>query len=207
MSNEFREFLHLRDIRQLTSAVYNPQQNGRVEVWGKFLKQDVQTFQGGNFEGGVQKLLLSYRAIGLTPNSCSPAELFLQRKIRASVEPALRERPMSPPQPASKENIEISNKQQLRYRGRPYQLGDMVRTKLPHASKGCSPFSEPRQVTRVCGNYTYELSDGQIWNARKLVRVRPLPPATISIEGEIKPRRSQRTNRGVPPARYQLPPP
>ena len=175
-------------------------------MWNKFLKQGVQTFQGGNFEGGVQKLLLSYRAIGFTANSCSPAELFLQRKIRTSAEPALRERPMFPPQPASKENIEISNKQHLRYRG-PYQLGDMVRTKLPHVPKGCSPFSEPRQVTCMCGNYTYELSDGQIWNARKLVCIRPLPPATISIEGEIKPRCSQCKNRGVPPARYQLPPP
>ena len=57
VSNEFREFLRLRDIRQLTSAVYNPQQNGRVEMWNRFLKQGVQTFQGGNFEGGVQKLL------------------------------------------------------------------------------------------------------------------------------------------------------
>ena len=60
VSHKFREFLQCRDIQQLTSAIYNPQQNGRVEVWNKFFKQGVQTFQGHDFEQGVEKLLMSY---------------------------------------------------------------------------------------------------------------------------------------------------
>ena len=53
VSADFREFLHRRDFQHLTSAVYNPQQNGRAEAWNKFLKNGVQTFQGRDFEQGI----------------------------------------------------------------------------------------------------------------------------------------------------------
>lgn len=44
----------------------------------------------------------------------------------------------------------------------------MVRIKLPHALKGQSPYSEPREVKKVLGFWAYQLSDGKVWNARRL---------------------------------------
>ena len=205
VSNEFREFLRCRDIAHITSAVYNPQQNGRVEVWNRFLKNGVQTFQGRDFEQSIQALLMSYRAISLTPDGRSPAKIMFNRKIRTNAQPALRTQPAPKPQPASDNTTDNSTETPMaghaHLRG-PYRCGDFVRTKLPHVPKGTSPFSAPRQVTRVLGNFTYELDDGQVWNARKLVRIRAPPPPGITIDlEETARRRSSRTNFGVPPER------
>ena len=189
----------------VTSAVYNPQQNGRAEAWNKFLKNGVQTFQGRDFEQGIQELLMSYRAISPTPASRSPAELMFQHRFRTNAQPALRLQPAPASQPVEpgKTNEGTTNSPKVRlpeFRG-PYQCGDVVRTRLPHVPKGTSPFSAPRRVTRVLGDYTYELDDGQVWNARKLVRVRGQPPSSITVERETARRHSARTNFGKPPDR------
>ena len=102
-----------------------------------------------------------------------------------------------------------------RFRG-PYQVNDVVRVRLSQVPKGCSPFSKPLRVTKVLGNYTYTLDNGQVWNARKLVRYRDptqqyvlvkrgrneaVPPAQPPRQA---PRRSSRRTRGWPPLRYPL---
>ena len=96
-------------------------------------------------------------------------------------------------------------------------MGDRVLSKLPHALKGKSPYSEPKKVTRVIGFYTFLLDDGQVWNARKLRPFRTKPPAgAINVEPErehfpqppVQPhpqhpqRTSMRANKGAPPMRY-----
>ena len=65
----------------------------------------------------------------------------------------------------------------------PYQLHNLVRVRLPHIPKGSTPFLEQRRITAVLGHYTYRLNDGQVWNARKLVRVRQAPRAA-EVGGE-----------------------
>ncbi len=38
----------------------------------------------------------------------------------------------------------------------------------PHVLKGHSPFSMPLVIREVLGNWTYLLSDGKVWNARRI---------------------------------------
>ena len=211
VSDEFTNFLRSRDIQQQRTAVYNPQQNGRVEAFNRYLKHGTQTFNSAKkeFAAGIQELLFSYRATSATPGGSSPAELFLGRRIRTNAQPAIRSRAAEshstmstqPEQPVSQRQPALPL-----FRG-PYQRGDLVRVRLPHVPKGCSPFSEPRRVLEVLGNYTYRLSDSQIWNARRLVRHRVAPQQTILVEGNYRNthrtiRRSTRKTRGHPPVRF-----
>ena len=92
----------------------------------------------------------------------------------------------------------------------------MVRVRRPHVLKGQCAWSRPIQVLEVLGNFAYRLSDGQVWNARKMRRFQepdiawddaaPTPvvaPAPGSQAAPVPaPRRSARDNRGVPPQRY-----
>jgi hypothetical protein len=61
-------------------------------------------------------------------------------------------------------------------------------------------------VVKVLGSYTYELTDHQVWNARKLRRFHPpeeMPSYTELCEEPPLPRRSARTTKGVAPDRLQ----
>ncbi len=60
----------------------------------------------------------------------------------------------------------------------PYLVGDWVRFRKPHVMKGKCPYSDPLRVTKVLGNWTYRLANGQKWNARKLRRY--FPPEEIN---------------------------
>ncbi|GFS08946.1 hypothetical protein ElyMa_004770800 [Elysia marginata] len=92
---------------------------------------------------------------------------MFRRKIRLPFQiPRPTERPRSaPPQHAS----DTQSDNNLRCRG-PYKVGNKVLARLPHVLKGQSPWSKPLSVIAVLGNWTYRLSDGQVWNARKLYR-------------------------------------
>ena len=64
-----------------------------------------------------------------------------------------------------------------------------------------------RQVLEVLGNYTYRLSVGQVWNARKLVHHRVPQQRGILMEEDDgsahhAPRRSTRKTRGLPSVRF-----
>ena len=95
----------------------------------------------------------------------------------------------------------------------------MVRVRRPQVLKGQCAWSRPIQVVEVLGNYAYRLSDGQVWNARKMRRylepdiawddaasapaAQPAAAAPGSQAAPVPaPRRSARENRGVPPLRY-----
>ncbi|GFO29344.1 integrase core domain protein [Plakobranchus ocellatus] len=84
------------------------------------------------------------------------------------------------------------------------RVGNRVLARRPQVLKGQSPWNKPLTVLEVLGNWTYQLSDRQKWNARKLRRyLEPEAPLLHHHETTAPPvRRSQRQNRGVPPARY-----
>ena len=110
----------------------------------------------------------------------------------------------------------------------PFQLGDWVTSRKPPAevSKGANPRSAPKQVTEVLGRWTYKLSDGQTWNAKKLKGYRCPTMQQVEMEQHIQAgnqqplvvprpvgqlnvpplppgsRRSTRANLGVPPERF-----
>jgi len=102
---------------------------------------------------------------------------------------------------------------------RPYAVGDMVRVRKPPSTylKGQNPYSRPLQVIECHGRWNYKLSDGQTWNARRLIRHRPQAPTWDEEDEEVisaariapdQPpapplpppavRRSERTNFGIP---------
>ena len=194
ISQEFTSFLKDHDIHHYRTAVYNPQENGVVEAFNKYLKHGIQAFHsaGTNWNQGIQNLLFQYRATPRLAGEDSPAKIFLGRNIRMDFQ-MNRSEPMRHTQEQGK----------IQKKGR-YNVGDKVLSKLPHTRKGISPFSDPKTVTEVLGFWTFRLSDGQKWNARKLKPYRQREDTGYLLEagGQESPRRSARKTAGIPPQRY-----
>ena len=186
ISEEFTNFLASRDIQQQRAAVYNPQQNNLVESFNRFLKHGIQTFNAAkkDFATGIQELLFSYRTTSATPDGKSPAEIMLGRRPRTNFQPAFRS---SATTAYTSSNSYVNEMQQRhntpQFRG-PYQVNDVVCVRFSQVPKGCSPFSKPLRITKVLGNYTYTLDDGQVWNARKLIPIATQHSSTCSWKGE-----------------------
>ncbi len=86
----------------------------------------------------------------------------------------------------------------------------------PQVLKGHSPYSSPLVIREVLGNWTYLLSDGKVWNARRIKRYYEPGLQWATVETWTEPRqvehrpiaplqpfrRSERTMKGVPLARY-----
>jgi hypothetical protein len=212
-SAEFEDFLAKKDIHHYRTSVYNPQENGLVEAFNKVLKYGVQAFQasGKSWEDGLRDLLTSYRA---APNETgqSPGERFLGRPFRPDSIPN-RKKPMrrttQEQQTQSAPIQQSSDRRDERiYTGKSvYSKGEKVLTKLPHVPKGASPWSQPKTVDRVLGAYTFLLSDGQVWNARKMKPwtrwTAPQEDGTYMDEPAPRTlRRSQRATKGQPPKRF-----
>jgi len=87
--NLFTEFLASRDIKHHRTPVYQPQTNGKVDVFNRAIKFHAQTLTTGSFEfeKGMMDLLALFRAERPTPGGTSPAELFLGRHPRLAFEP------------------------------------------------------------------------------------------------------------------------
>ena len=215
VSEKFKTYLQENNIQHIRTSVYNPQENGLVERFNQYLKTHIQAFYASNepWIQGINALLRHFRATSPTAEGSSPCELMFARSMRLPHEvPHTQTQKHAQNEP----NSAIAPKIQpvIRCRG-PYNVGDTVLTRRPQVLKGQSPWSEPLKVTVVLGNYTYRLSDGQTWNARKLRRflepdliwenaasapaVHHAPPLAPT---EANQRRSERSNRGVPPLWY-----
>ncbi len=134
------------------------------------------------------------------PERLSPAEFFLGRKIRMN----FQVNTSSPKRHVNRKNYrgkeETRNESPTIRKGR-YKVGDWVLTKLPHAPKGKSPFSEPKQVTEVLGYW----SDQQKLNAQKpkpFRRKDAEDPWMMQTHEKSPLRRSARQKAGKAPARY-----
>ena len=213
-SQEFQTFLKHLDIHHYTSSVYNPQENGQVERFNKYLKYGIQTFgTSTSWEEGILGLLKAYRLTPAKDNGDSPAASFLGHEVRGDEKPNMEPpvRRTLKPQPDLKQRTQTTHhvKKAL------YKIGDRVLSKLPHVPKGQSPYSRPKTITEVVGYYTFRLDDGQVWNARKLrpFRTRPtqtstLPDTSTGQPGRHLPqapptlRTSTRTTKGAVPQRY-----
>ena len=184
-----------------------------VKSFNRCLKHGVQNFSTGKiyFGNGINELLFSYRASSSTPESKNPGELMFHHRMLTTYQPATRPR-TTPASISTTTNNQPTNcqRQSIPHNNGPYKQGKYVRTKLPHTPKGHSPFSKPRRIpNQVLGDYTYRLDNGQVWNARKLVRLRVPPPRYIEAiwndepaTQPHRPRRSTRSNRGQPPPKY-----
>ncbi len=84
------------------------------------------------------------------------------------------------PRPPKADHSQVSK----RNRG-PYIQGHKVKVRLPHVLTGLSPFSKPMRIIQTLGNWTYKLSDGQVWNARRLRWVYDEPTQTPRYVDEV----------------------
>jgi hypothetical protein len=225
VSEEFQQFLCTRDIIHHRVPVYNPERNGKVEVFNRYLKHGVQTFEAAHkpFHEGIEELLFNYRATAPTAHEDSPAKRLFGREMRQNFQPNNCPRFSSVPKQQNDNHAPP-------LQAGPFKVADLVRKRLQNVPKGSSPFSSPWRVTEVLGAYTYKLDDGQVWNAKNLVKYVPkqrhdvdivadndqqtpgpapilpappqLPHAPATRQPQDTPRQSQRHNKGVPPRRY-----
>lgn len=156
-SNEFLKFLHSRDILHWRTPLYDPQRNGLVEVFNRYLKNGIQTFRRSrkNFYEGVQELLFNFRTTSPIENGKSPAELIFNRQPRVNFQPR---------------KFQEGKKEVHEEKRNIFKIGDLVRTRLPHVPKGLSPFSSKVfKITEILGRSTYRLNDGKIWSLKNLI--------------------------------------
>ena len=81
-SREFAEFMKGNGIKQTLVAPYHPRSNGQAECFVQTFKQFLKTEGGDSIKQSLARFLFSYRT---TPNSATgqtPAELFLNRRVR-----------------------------------------------------------------------------------------------------------------------------
>ena len=213
----FTNCLANRGVRHQRTPNHNPERNGFVERHNASLKGATQTFSP-HLDGKQQLLevIANLRATPL-PSGQSPSQLlFGGRNTRLPYEYVRRnatENDDVNDLPRRREHDDRRKEERKKadheLRGRvhllgPCRRGGLVRVKLPRVLKGHSPHSEPRQVTKALGYWTCELSDGKVWNARRLKRhVRPeAEDEDVGASNEIPPRnrhnlrtRPQRTER------------
>ncbi|KAL3090675.1 hypothetical protein niasHS_004467 [Heterodera schachtii] len=86
-SNEFKQFVTQNGITHLFSAPYNPMSNGQAERFVDTFKRTSRKLKGEGIANALETFLVTYRT---TPseslNGKSPAEMFLQRKVRTTLD-------------------------------------------------------------------------------------------------------------------------
>lgn len=219
-STLWNNFMKSNGIYHERTPVYHPQWNGLVEVFNRYIKHGVQTFKSTQTQwmDGLLQLLLQFRATSPTPTGFSPAELMFTHKARMPFE-VVRSKGGKKAVTGRTTEIQQNNKTEVNknqtpkfiHRG-PFYAGQRVRVKLPHVLKGLSEYSKPLIVKQYMGKWTYKLSDGQVWNAKRLRHVYDPLPGQAAIPTDIGheepapepliPRRSSRQNFGVPPQRF-----
>ncbi|MCP4337402.1 MAG: DDE-type integrase/transposase/recombinase [Desulfobulbaceae bacterium] len=196
ISTEFAEFLESRNIAHDRSPVYHPQSNGLVEVFNRYLKRGIQkySFYSTDFTEKVDELLVHFRCTA-PENSVSPAELLFGWRLRptwAAYNHFLLPRGRADVDQTGKmdlHQLKLAERRRIckekfarRKYGtsestkslKPYVVGNWVTVKLPSSPKGCCPRSKPLRVEKVLGNWRYFLSDGMVYNARRMARFFPM---------------------------------
>lgn len=221
-STEFSRFLRSRDILHWRTPNYDPQRNGLVEVFNRYLKYGIQTFAAARkqFAEGINELLANFRSTAPMPNGESPAKLLFGRDMRMNYEPR-RILPMPTEYHATDPKGEPTIKGPYRKQSpdngskiatSTFQRNDWVRIRFPHVPKGMTPFSRPYRIIQVLGKNTFRLDDHKVWSSKNLVLhkrtpreilITPVHPTTGDQVRQPTLRRSQRTNKGVPPNRFR----
>lgn len=196
---EFTEFLTLRSIKHIRTAVYHPESNGGVERLNKTLKNGIRACleEGKTFSDALNQTLLTIRASKHSTTGVSPALLMIGRELKQPLD-CLRAEP--PPARASpgllKATAQVKHSQARmkekydatrRVQTPSLSAGDWVRIKRLHRqNKLKSYWSEPLRVTKQLGPATYRLENGTRWHSNRLHRVAgptapasPLSPAAL----------------------------
>ncbi|XP_036346913.1 uncharacterized protein K02A2.6-like [Rhagoletis pomonella] len=89
VSAQFQQFLKMRGVNHVRTAPYHPQSNGQVERFVDTLKRALTKLKSaGTSVENLQTFLQTYRSTPTAnvPNGETPAEAFLKRKIKTSLQ-------------------------------------------------------------------------------------------------------------------------
>lgn len=177
-SNEFAEYLAVRDIKHRKVSLYYPQANGAVERWNRVLKETLLTAEQLRrpWKPFVQDFLLAYRATPHGTTGVSPYELMFNRPMRTKVNIGPARKSQTLPEDQLRSRVAAKQAASKAYTDKKrgarvprIKEGSLVRVRKPfHVKKGLSKFHTPTRVMRKAGSSAFVLEDGRTWNAAHL---------------------------------------
>lgn len=155
VSDQFEDFLKKRGILHLTSSPYHPQSNGQAERFVDTLKRAIKKMEGeGTSEECLQTFLQTFRSTRNpnSPNGDSPAEVFIGRKLKTSLDLLSRQHPAEQHAVNTKQNASFNN--QHHAKSRSFSQGDLVFAKIYKKNKS---FWAPGEIINSIGNVLYKV--------------------------------------------------
>lgn len=176
-SHEFEIFLKNRNIQHLRTSNYYPRCNGLLERFHRNLKECIisANLEHKSVCDYVSQYLFVYRATPHATTELSPALLLHGRELKTKLNIVKVEN-----KPVDSDKLHATVKQKQSNMKKHFdknhnvkipnfKVGDYVRIKKqvkPH--KGKPGYTKPYQIEKLCGKFTYKLSDGKRWNAKHL---------------------------------------
>ncbi|XP_064475479.1 uncharacterized protein K02A2.6-like [Ornithodoros turicata] len=182
ISHQFEQFLRDRGIQHSFSSLYYPRASGLVKRFNRVLKT---MFKPRSWkEAHCDKPSPStWDCTDGTPHATtgkSPAELLHGRKPRTRLDIVGIPSSLLEDDPAAamtnlRERVRRHQQQSKTYtdqkrsaKAPKYKVGDYVRVRKPgFTPKGMPSFSKPLKIIRQKGRYSFQLADGNTWNASK----------------------------------------
>ncbi|UYV84592.1 K02A2.6-like [Cordylochernes scorpioides] len=169
ISEEFEDFLGSNGIKHIRTANYHPACNGEVENFNKTLKSTVLTahLQHTEVKRTIQLFLREYRSTPHTVTKQTPSAVLHGRTLRTLVHVFDKEVETKPPEEACRQ--EDKSDSESKSCSPKLQVGDQVKVQAGDpVMKGRSNLRGPFTITKQLRPFTFVLSDGKVWNARRL---------------------------------------
>ncbi|UYV84632.1 hypothetical protein LAZ67_X002921, partial [Cordylochernes scorpioides] len=169
ISEEFEDFLRSNGIKHIRTANYHPACNGEVENFNKTLKSTVLTahLQHTEVKRTIQLFLREYRSTPHTVTKQTPSAVLHGRTLRTLVHVFDKEVKTKPPEEACRQ--EVKSDSESKSCSPKLQVGDQVKVQAGDpVMKGRSKLRGPFTITKQLRPFTFVLSDGKVWNARRL---------------------------------------
>ncbi|UYV66879.1 hypothetical protein LAZ67_4003208 [Cordylochernes scorpioides] len=148
ISEEFEDFLGSNGIKHIRTANYHPACNGVVENFNKTLKSTVLTAH-------------------LQPTKQTPSAVLHGNTLRTLVHVFDKEVKTKPPEEACRQ--EDKSDSESKSCSPKLQVGDQIKVQAGDpVMKGRSKLRGPFTITKQLRPFIFVLSDGKVWNARRL---------------------------------------
>ncbi|UYV63679.1 hypothetical protein LAZ67_2005286 [Cordylochernes scorpioides] len=165
----FPHFLGSNGIKHIRTANYHPACNGEVGHFNKILKSTVLTahLQHTEVKRTIQLFLREYRSSPHTVTKQTPSAVLHGRTLRTLVHVFDKEVKTKPPEEACRQEVKSDSESKIC--SPKLQVGDQVKVQVGDPiMKGRSKLRGPFTITKQLRPFTFVLSDGKVWNARRL---------------------------------------
>ncbi|UYV67953.1 hypothetical protein LAZ67_5002609 [Cordylochernes scorpioides] len=169
ISEEFEDFLRSNGIKHIQTADYHPACNGEVDNFNKTLKSTVLTahLQHTEVKRTIQLFLREYRSTPHTVTKQTLSAVLHGRTLRTLVHVFDKEVKTTPPEEACRQ--EDKSDSESKSCSPKLQVGDQVKVQAGDpVMKGRSKLRGPFTITKQLRPFTFVLSDGKVWIARRL---------------------------------------